>query len=85
MKTSINNDVRYFSELKTSTHERLSTSWERNNPKIRYGLENSDLFSKAMIKLIASAVYNTTHIGPTIHPGGWKKGSYSEVNVICSP
>ena len=27
-------------------------------------------------------VYSTAQIGPTIQPGGWKKGSYSESKVI---
>ena len=35
--------------------------------------------------LIASVEYSTAHIGATIHPGGWKNGSYSESNVNTTP
>jgi hypothetical protein len=36
-----------------------------------------------VLKLIAKQEYNTAQIGPTIHPGGWKNGSYAESNVIA--
>jgi hypothetical protein len=34
-----------------------------------------------VLKLTAKQEYNTAQTGPTIHPGGWKNGSYAESNV----
>jgi len=48
---------------------------------MRFELFNSSFLLSANNKLIAIVVYNTAQIGPITHPGGWKNGSYSELNV----